>query len=132
MSNRQSLEPRGPAAKAFKPRMTHAFSHESEGNVETVAREALHFPGRALRPLDDDDTFVHRFGEAEFAQLRWILDAVEIDMGDEKRRTLIGLDECEGRRGNVVGKAVLAKVRLHEGAGERGLAGAEIAPEQDP
>src|SRR5690606_33601086 len=62
-SNRQSFETRGPASKTFKARMTHAFSHESEGDVETVVGEAAHLIFRAGGPFDEDDALIHGFGQ---------------------------------------------------------------------
>ncbi len=43
-------------------------------------------------------------------------------MGDQERRALIGLDQRESWRGNVLGKAVGGEMGADQGAGERGFA----------
>ena len=67
--------------------------------------------------------------EAELVDLALGAQPVEVGVEDAEAVALVGLDQREGRRRHVERR--VAHQRADDGAGERGLAGAEAAREQD-
>ena len=99
---------------------------DGEGNVEASGGKAI--PG-ALRPFDQRDTSGQRLVEADLVDLVRSGQPVEVEMGDRQSRQRIGLNQREGRARHLDARVV--GDGADEGAGEGGLAGAEIAVERD-
>jgi hypothetical protein len=82
---------------------------------------------KPLRPFDNKRRIRPRLIQGEFGQLLRIFDPIEVHMPQRNAKVLIGLDDREGRAGNVASEAEAAK----KASSESGLARAEIAVERD-
>lgn len=91
--------------------------------VQPVGRQAV---AGLARPFDQHDPVVERHIETDLVQFIGAFDPVEIEMRDRAEVSLVRLHNGEGRAGHILDDAR----RAQEGAGEFGLAGAEIAPER--
>ena len=102
-----------------------------EGDVEPVAGEAA---AGALRPFHDDQRAIGRLVPAEFGEFGGILDAKQVGVNDRELgavldHAVVDLKQREGRARHL--ERLVAGQRADEGAGEGGLAAAELAREGD-
>src|SRR3546814_7991776 len=85
-----------------------------------------------LRPLDEGDAAGQGLREAELLDFGSAVEAVEIEVPDRRRAALVDLHEREGRARHLLGGgARRAGQRTNKGAGERCLAGTEVAEKRD-
>ena len=95
---------------------------QREGDIEAVRRQESRRP---VRPFQQHDGVLRQVVETELRQLARAFQPVKVRVHQRKARQVIGLHQREGRARHrnvrIVGQ------KPDHGAGERGLAGAEIA-----
>lgn len=108
-------------------RFARRFSHKDKLYVETVGGERAQFVG----PFDKQHAFVQRLGKTQLARVFGPVDAVEIDMGEEKVGRLIGLDKGESGAWHILSRPIRPQTRPDQRPGKSRFSCAEIAPQRD-
>ena len=102
------------------------LGRQRERDVEPVRRQEA---GGAVRPLHHHHGAFGQVVEAELLQLARRVEPVKVGMHHRKARQLVDLHQREGRARHL--NVRVAGEMADHGAGERGLAGAEIARQRD-
>ena len=122
---RDALRARREGAVAGDPRLAGfgaGLRLEREGDVEAVRRQEA---GRPVRPFQQHHGVLGQVVEAELGEFARAFQPVQVGVHDRKPRQVVGLDQREGRARHRDVR-IVGEIADH-GAGERGLAGAEIA-----
>ena len=109
------------------------FRKSIVGAARRVEREAQFEPfgrqrrGDALAPFDERHGAANRLGKADLPQVLGVGEPVEVGVDDRPFGAIVGLQDREGRAGGL--ELRVAGRVAQEGAGQRGLAGAQFAAE---